>query len=86
MPECSDSMIRLFADGSLLYRVINMPEDREQLQMDLQALERWEKEWLMSFNASKCSVIRKTTKFKKARESNYMLHALAVEEASKYWG
>ena len=88
MPECSDSKVRLFADDSLLYRVFHMSEDREQLQLDLQVLERWEKEWLMSFNASKCSVIRITPKFKKARESNYMLHGktLTVEEASKYLG
>ena len=60
MPESSDSNVRLFADESVLYRVIDMPEDSKQLQLHLLALERWEKEWLMSFNASKFSVIRIT--------------------------
>ena len=31
MPGCSDSNVRLFADDSLLYRVIQMPEDSKQL-------------------------------------------------------
>ena len=65
-----------------------MPEDSEQLQLDLQALEQWEKEWLMSFNATKSSVIRISPKSKVAKETNYKLHGqtLAVEEASKYLG
>ena len=88
MPGCSDSNVRLFADDSLLYRVIQMPEDSKQLQLDLQALEQWEKEWLMSFNASKCSLIRICPKANDTKETNYMLHGqtLAVEEASKYLG
>ena len=88
MPGCSDSNVRLFADDSLLYRVIQMPEDSKQLQLDLQALEQWEKEWLMSFNASKCSLIRICPKANDTKETNYMLHGqtLALEEASKYLG
>ena len=88
MPECTDSNVRLFADDSLLYRVIRLPEDSKQLKLDLLALERWEKEWLMSFNAGKCSVIRITPKSRKAKETNYTLHGqtLAVEESSKYLG
>ena len=62
-----------------------MPEDNKQLQLDLLALERWEKEWLMSFNPSKCSVIRIATKSRKAKETNYMLHGQtqAIDESSK---
>lgn len=88
MPGCANSNVRLFADDSLLYRVIRMPGDSEQLQMDLQALEKWEKTWLMSFNPTKCSVIRITPKNQKAEETSYMLHGhtLATEDASKYLG
>ena len=88
MPEYADSNVRLFADDSLLYRVNRMPEDSEVLQMDLQALERWEKDRLMSFNATKCSVIRISPKNKKAKESTYKLHdqTLADEMSSKYLG
>ena len=65
-----------------------MLEDSKQLKLDLLALEQWEKEWLMSFNASKSSVIRITSESRKAKETNYTLHGqtLAVEESSKYLG
>ena len=88
MPECTDSNVRLFADDSLLYRVIPLPEDSKQPKLDLLALERWEKKWLMSFNAGKCSVIHITPKSREAKETNYTLHGqtLAVEESSKYLG
>ena len=88
MPECSDLNVRLFADDSLLYRAIQLPEDSKQLKLDLLALERWKKEWLMSFNAGKCSVIRITPKSRKAKETDYTLHGqtLAVEESIKYLG
>ena len=83
MPE---SNVHLFADDSLFYTLIHMPEDSKHLQLDLLALERWEKEWVMSFNASKCRVIRITLKSRKTKETNCILHGqtLAVEESSKY--
>ena len=64
-----------------------MPEDSKQLQLDLQALKQWEKEW-MSFNASKCSLTRICSKTRDAKKTNYMLHGqiLLVEEASNYLG
>ena len=46
MPECTESNVRLFADDSLLYKVIQLPKDSKQLKLELLALERWEKEWL----------------------------------------
>ena len=48
----------------------------------------WEKDWLMSFNATKYSVIRISPKHKKAKESTYKLHdqTLADEKARKYLG
>ena len=65
-----------------------MQEDNKQLQLDLLALERWEKEWLMSFYPGKCSLIRITTKSRKAKETNNMLYrqTQAIEEFSKYLG
>ena len=55
----------LFADDSLLYRRINFiksPEDALILQEDLDKLQECERDWQMSFNASKCEVIRATRK------------------------
>ena len=48
---------RFFADESLLHREICNTNDSIQLQEDLNALESWEKKWLMRFNPSKYNVI-----------------------------
>ena len=40
-----NTFIRLFADDSLLYRVIKTPKDAEILQKDLETLQCWEKKW-----------------------------------------
>ena len=61
-----ETRCRLFADDSLIYRVINSISDQIQLQKDLLSLEEWAATWGMSFNASKCHVMtiarRKTPK------------------------
>ena len=82
---------RLFADDSLLYLTVNGAKENEQLQEDLSALEEWERVWQMSFNPSKCSVIRITPdkkKSKKVFQSTYNLHnqVLEVTDASNYLG
>ena len=56
------STTRVFAVDSLLYRRIKSPEDAQILQEDIDKLQEWEKDWQMSFNASKCEVIRVTRK------------------------
>jgi hypothetical protein len=68
LPDVVSSQARLFADDSLLYRVINNPSDQVRLQEDLKSLEIWEKTWQMSFNTDKCFTLhitkkRKTTEY-----------------------
>ena len=58
LPLKVSSTTRLFADDSLLYWRIKSPEDARILQEDLDKLQEWERDWQMSFNASKCEVIR----------------------------
>ena len=62
MPEKISSTTRLFADDSLVYRIIRSKEDQTLLQQDLNKLQEWEHDWLMQFNADKCEVIRITYK------------------------
>jgi hypothetical protein len=38
-------------------KFVSNTNDSIQLQEDLNALESWEKKWLMRFNPSKCNVI-----------------------------
>ena len=90
MPETfSHSETRLFADDTILFRQINSTKDSELLKQDLSALERWENDWQMSFNPTKCTVIRVApSKNKSVLPTQYQLHGhtLEVEEASKYLG
>ena len=81
------STTRLFADDSLLYRRIRSPEDARLLQEDLDKLQVWEKEWQMSFNPTKCEVIR-ITKKRNPIQSTYQIHGhdLTVTKAGKYLG
>ena len=62
MPECVSSQCRLFADDSIIYRTVNSREDALALHSDLDALHKWEKDWGMSFNPTKCNTISITRK------------------------
>ena len=48
------SQVRLFADDCLLYTATEANKTSPSLQKDLKQLERWQDDWLMSFNPSKC--------------------------------
>ena len=52
------SSSKLFPDDSAVFKVIENDHDRQLLQKDLTALEKWEETWQMSFNPTKCTVIR----------------------------
>jgi hypothetical protein len=90
MPETIiHSETRLFADDTILFRAINGTIDSQLLQEDLTALENWENRWQMSFNPSKCTVIRVApNKSKTAIHTNYQLHGhtLEIVDSNKYLG
>ena len=56
------SNLRLFADDSLLYCAIDIPQDCLALQEDLDKLSQWSYKWQMSFNVSKCKSLSLTRK------------------------
>ena len=87
LPLKVSSTTRLFAHDSLLYRRIKSPEDARILQEDLDKLQEWEKDWQMSFNGSKCEVIRVTRK-RNHIKTTYTIHGhdLTVNKTGKYLG
>ena len=87
LPSRVKATPRLFADDCFLYRIINSPEDAQALQEDPDALQQWEKDWLMSFNPDKCEVIR-ITKKRKPIDANYTIHGkeLGHTKNAKYLG
>ena len=62
LPEKITSSLKLFADDSYMYRVINNTQDNLELQNDLDILSEWEKEWSMEFHSDICKVLRVTNK------------------------
>ena len=89
LPDCvsSQSTTRLFADDCLLYRKIQSQDDAKKLQEDLDALQQWESDWLMTFNPQKCQTISVTNKRKPVNKT-YSIHDQSLQKVSsaKYLG
>ena len=89
LPESVRSTARLFADDSILYRVINNQRDAELLQLDLNSLEKWEDMWQMQFAPDKCKVIRISRKTPRLTvNAKYHIHGeeLEIVPEAKYLG
>ena len=82
-----DSHTRLFADDSLLFRPIKTSDDCRLLQIDLDALERWEHTWQMQFRPDKCKIMS-FTRSPTPILHNYTLHNQTLERVHthKYLG
>ena len=76
----------VFLPMTVIYLTIKSESDCRQLQDDLHSLEKWESDWCMEFNPSKCNIIRAThrrTPFK----FQYKLHGKVLETVdTKYLG
>ena len=53
-----DSMLYMFADDTKLSRAILDVSDTEILQQDIDNMDEWSREWLMSFHPLKCKVLK----------------------------
>lgn len=58
MPETIQSLCRLFADDSKIYRRVKTNEDQEIIQSDLLRLCNWSDKWLLDFSVPKCKVVQ----------------------------
>ena len=87
LPNTVRSTVQMFADGCLVYREIRDIHDTRTLQADLDNLHRWEQDWLMEFNPSKCEAIAFTKKMKLLK-GEYKLHnqVLTTVTSAKYLG
>ena len=57
LPNVAMSNIKLFADDTKLYRVVDTPEDANIFQNDVDAVTRWADTWQLQFNEAKCKVV-----------------------------
>ncbi len=75
LPQNIKSKVRLFADDTAIYLSLTSLSQSENLQNDLKTLEKWELEWDMEFNSSKCQVIH-VTRMKHHIPTEYYLHGV----------
>jgi hypothetical protein len=54
LPDVVKNVAKLFADDTKLYAAVNNTNDEIKLQGDIDRLMQWSKEWLLTFNKSKC--------------------------------
>jgi len=57
LPEQVKTKVKLFADDTKLYAKVSDEEGGQNLQDDINNLDRWAREWQLSFNSSKCKVM-----------------------------
>ena len=53
LPEVTSSDMYLFADDTKLVEEINSAEDAIRLQLNIDAMEKWSKDWLLRFHPDK---------------------------------
>ena len=58
----NNSTVKLFADDTIIYHPITNKQDSNALQEDMDALQRWESDWLMHFHPQKCPPVHITNK------------------------
>lgn len=54
LPDKVNNLVKIFADDTKIYSIINDEEDCQAMQRDLDNLSEWSKSWQLGFNAKKC--------------------------------
>ena len=83
------SLLRLFADDSLLYRQVTSREDQCIIQRDIDQLSKWANLWQMSFNVKKCHVLKigrskRTTRNQSQSECVYDMAGVPLTEVEHH--
>ena len=83
----NNSTVQLFADDTIIYHPITNQQYTNALQEDLDALRRWESDWLMHFHPQKCQTMHITNK-RNIIQSTYTIHNhnLQSTNTAKYLG
>ena len=77
------SPVQIFADDTKIYRSIQSNSDELTLQQDLQQVEQWSKVWKLSFNTTKCQVLRMgSSKFQTNRPA-YQLNEVSLANVTE---
>ncbi|MCG8046167.1 MAG: reverse transcriptase domain-containing protein [Candidatus Thiodiazotropha endolucinida] len=83
--ENIDSSIRLFADDTSLYIVVDDPiQAAESLNSDLEKVSRWAKQWLVTFNPAKSESILFSRKVNKPYHPPVLMDQTQINEVSSH--
>ena len=53
LPDCAKNLLKIFADDTKIFKVIETMQDKNELQEDLTNLAKWAKKWQLPFNEVK---------------------------------
>ena len=62
LPGTINSSVKVYADDTKVYRPVSSHHDADQLQQDLDSIQRWSTVWQLPFNTGKCKVMHIGTK------------------------
>ena len=57
LPKSFACHISLFADDTLIYKVVNCTQQKDSFQSGIKAFETWTRKWCMKFNVDRCSAL-----------------------------
>ena len=80
-----DSNIRLFADDTSLYVIIDDPNTAADcLNNDLSRISNWAKEWKVSFNPNKTKSIQFSRKIKQNAKPDLIMNGVTIQEVESH--
>ena len=83
--ENINSSIRLFADETTLYIIVNNPlHVANQLNSDLSKIHQWATKWLVTFNPSKSESIIFSRKRNKSNHPNLVMDRQSIREVNSH--
>ena len=80
------TIIRLFADDCLVYRLVHSRDDQTILQNDLTRLQQWAEKWGMRFNPGKCQIIHISRTEPQTKFYELCGEILSTVDSAKYLG
>ena len=79
------SNIRLFADDTSLYIIVDFPDSAAQiLNLDLDRITKWAKDWLVSYNPEKTESLLFTRKINRVNHPTLYLSDVPIKEVSAH--
>ena len=58
LPDVVNNIIKLFADDTKIYSVMDNPRSPESIQQDINKMVNWSEIWQLQFNVEKCKVLQ----------------------------